>query len=142
MAALIPDNVTFQRPAAEVNTKTTVTYLALLYIFPSSRYLHRPEQPFPAGVYSIRKNHPPVSSPPSKHPAMASLRSCVVWVVIVVSIAAISSIERADAARPAPGGFDGANYLAYTGGMYEKARAALTTWMARLPSGPARRAPA
>ncbi|RWW01050.1 hypothetical protein BHE74_00045655 [Ensete ventricosum] len=64
---------------------------------------------------------------------MASLRTCVIWVVIVVSIAAISGIERADAARPAPGGFDGANYLAYTGGMYEKARAALATWMARLP---------
>ncbi|THU55576.1 hypothetical protein C4D60_Mb11t08020 [Musa balbisiana] len=137
MAALIPDNITFQRPVAEVNTKTTVTNLALLYIFPSSRYHHRLEQAFPAGVYSIRKSHPPVS----KHPAMASLRSCVIWVVIVVSIAAISSIERADAARPAPGGFDGANYLAYTGGMYEKARAALATWMARLPSGSSPKGP-
>uniref|UniRef100_A0A804JBI7 Uncharacterized protein n=1 Tax=Musa acuminata subsp. malaccensis TaxID=214687 RepID=A0A804JBI7_MUSAM len=69
---------------------------------------------------------------------MGCRRTCAMLLVIVVSIMAVVMTGAGggvDAARPAPDCFDGESYLAHPS-VYEKARAAVAAWMARLPSGP------
>lgn len=65
----------------------------------------------------------------------------MILIVGVVFIVVMSSIDRVDAARPMPDRFDEASHLAYPSSMYEKARAAMETWMAMLPSGSSPKGP-
>lgn len=67
----------------------------------------------------------------------------ILFVLVVFLIAISSSIWCAEAARPAPdcSEFDREGLLAAYPSMYDKARAKMATWMARLPSGPSPKGP-
>ncbi|WOK96490.1 hypothetical protein Cni_G05197 [Canna indica] len=75
---------------------------------------------------------------------MVAPRTCAILLFFVaVSVMVISSNSwRVEAARPAPDCFDvGESFLTEYPSMYEKARATMATWMARLPSGPSPKGP-
>ncbi|WOL04435.1 hypothetical protein Cni_G13156 [Canna indica] len=65
---------------------------------------------------------------------MNARRSSLLMLVLVVLITVVmSSIQTVDAGRR--GRFNEASSLAYPSSIYEKTRAAVAMWMARLPSG-------
>lgn len=63
--------------------------------------------------------------------------------IVVVFLIAISSSSWCAAARPVPKcpEFDGEGPLTAYPSVYEKAKATMETWIARLPSGPSPKGP-